>query len=476
MKQLPKIAFLLTALLLLGFYEGKAQKKKSEKTRVLVTSDGEIDDQCSIVRFLFYVNEWDVEGIITSSSQYHAHDHNWPGDDWIDPYLDAYAKDYPNLVKHDPDYPTPAFLRERTLLGNVKTEGEMTEITPGSELIVKVLLDETDDRPIWIQAWGGTNTLARALKSIEESHPEKMEYVAEKMRLYLIWEQDATYQEYIRPHWGKYNIPTIISDQFEAIAYRWAKVQPKTMQPYFEGPWMKANILENHGALASLYPAMDNGDFRSEGDSPAFLHTIPTGLRSLESPNYGGWGGRFVKIRENTWLDSVPVSGYEYPEGRWYGSNGWGRASLREGTNTTAEERNTYFKPMWRWSDAMQNDFAARADWSVKSYADANHPPVVRTKSKLNPTAKPGEIIKLSVAGSKDPDGDQLSYDWYVHTEPSTLPNAGELVKLTNSDQAQASFVVPQGSGTIHIICAVTDNGSPALTRYSRVIVSVKAN
>ena len=37
----------------------------------------------------------------------------------------------PNLVKHDRRYPTPDYLRARTLLGNVKAEGEMTEVTAG---------------------------------------------------------------------------------------------------------------------------------------------------------------------------------------------------------------------------------------------------------------------------------------------------------------------------------------------------------
>ena len=237
-----------------------AKAEASPKTRVIVTSDGEIDDQCSMVRFLLYANEWDIEGVITSSSQYHWQGHKWPGDDWIKPYLDAYAQVYPNLRKHDAGYPTPDYLRERTLLGNVKTEGEMDEVTPGSELIVKVLLDKKDDRPVWVQAWGGTNTIARALKTIEEMHPERMNEVAAKLRFFFIWEQDATYQTYIRPHWGKYGIPTIISDQFEAIAYRWKQVQPEEMQRYFEGAWMKANILENHGALCALYPAHKNGD------------------------------------------------------------------------------------------------------------------------------------------------------------------------------------------------------------------------
>ena len=82
-----------------------------------------------MVRFLLYANEWDIEGIITSSSQYHWQGHKWAGDDWAQPYLKAYAKVYPNLVKHDPRYPTPEFLQARTLLGNVKAEGEMDEVT-----------------------------------------------------------------------------------------------------------------------------------------------------------------------------------------------------------------------------------------------------------------------------------------------------------------------------------------------------------
>ena len=81
----------------------------SDKPRVIVTSDGEIDDQCSLVRFLLYANEWDIEAIISSSSQYHWQGHNWAGDDWVQPYLDAYAKVYPNLTAHERGYPTPEY-------------------------------------------------------------------------------------------------------------------------------------------------------------------------------------------------------------------------------------------------------------------------------------------------------------------------------------------------------------------------------
>ena len=247
-----------------------------ERPRIIVTTDGEIDDECSMVRFLLYANEWDIEAIVTSSSQYHWQGHKWAGDDWIDPYLKAYTEVYPNLAKHAPTFPTPAFLLERTKMGNVKSEGEMEEVTEGSKLIVTILLDDSDDRPIWLQAWGVINTISRALKTIEEEHPERMAEVARKIRLYCIFEQDSTFQDYILPHWGKHQITTIISDQFEAFAYRWKKIQPNEHHKYFAAPWMKENILKNHGPLCSLYEAhkadedgFDKGDFRSEGDSPA---------------------------------------------------------------------------------------------------------------------------------------------------------------------------------------------------------------
>ncbi|MEP1445264.1 MAG: nucleoside hydrolase-like domain-containing protein [Paraglaciecola sp.] len=457
------------------------------KPRVIVTSDGEIDDECSLARFLLYSNEWDVEGIITSSSQYHWQGHKWAGDDWAQPFLEAYGKIHPNLIKHDPDYPTAEYLKARTLLGNVKAEGDMEKATPGSQLIVDVLLDETDNNPVWLQAWGGTNTIARALKTIEEKHPDKMEYVANKMRFYFIWEQDPTYQDYILPHWGKYNIQTIISDQFWAIAYQWKKIIPEELHQYFDAKWMNEHILNNHGPLMSQYKAhvkgsyglsgdydFTPGDFRSEGDSPAFLHTINTGLRSLESPDWGGWGGRYKQVRDNTWLDPVTVPNYTYPEGRWYTSSAWGRMSMREGSKTTKAQRTEYFKPMWRWSEALQNDFAARADWTIKAFNEVNHPPQVKVAHAVDLSAVPGETVILNAKGTFDPDGDQLQYRWWQYTEADTY--SGEIL-LQDANQPRSSFTVPKDASkgnSIHVVLEVKDNGQPALTRYQRVVVEVE--
>lgn len=458
----------------------------NSRTRVIVTSDGEIDDECSMVRFLLYTNEWDVEGIITSSSQYHSHGHNWAGDDWLEPYLNAYAEVYPNLVKHDKGYPEPEYLESVSFLGNVEAEGEMDSITAGSQHIVKVLLDRSDDRPVWIQAWGGTNTIARALKTIEEEHPEQMEYVAGKIRFFFIWEQDSTYQSYIRPHWGRFDIPTIISDQFLAIAYEWNKILPEDKSAYFSGAWMKSNILEDHGALCSLYRAHEPGsngqagdpdfneyDFRSEGDSPSFLHIINTGLRNMESPDYGGWGGRYVNVRGNTWLDPVPVKGYEYPEGRWYTGSAWGRVYMRKEYPENPDNMREYFKPLSRWTDAIQNDFAARAEWCVLPYGEANHPPAVRLNQAMDLVPKPGSTVQLSAEGTTDPDGDRLTFNWWYYKEASSYK--GE-VEIENAGSRDASLKVPEDidkGSTIHIVCEVKDNGSPELTRYIRIIVKV---
>ncbi|WP_238476651.1 DUF1593 domain-containing protein [Bythopirellula goksoeyrii] len=478
---------LVCAVLLLPFQLAYAATETVSKPRVIVTSDGEIDDECSMVRFLLYANEWDIEGIITSSSQYHWHGHNWAGDDWIQPYLKAYATVHPNLVKHDPRYPTADYLQARTFLGNVKAEGEMDEITPGSHHIVKVLLDESDNRPIWIQAWGGPNTIARALRTIEDEHPEKMAYVANKIRLFFIWEQDSTYQQYIRPHWGKYEIPTIICDQFWAIAYEWNKILPEEKIAYFKSDWMKSNVLKDHGALCSLYKAhvpgshglsgdtnFADGDFRSEGDSPAFLHVIPTGLRSSESPGYGGWGGRYKNVRDNTWLDPVPDPDYRYPVGRWFTHSAWGRKYMRDKYPNDMDRMREYFKSLARWSDAIQNDFAARADWCVKPYDEANHPPVVALGHSNDLNAQPGKNVKLSAEGTSDPDGDVLKYRWWQYREAGTY---GGIVEIRDAENQNASFRVPSDVGkgkTVHVICEVTDSGTPQLTRYQRVIVEAK--
>ena len=152
----------------------------------------------------------------------------------------------------------------------------------------------------------------------------------------------------------------------------------------------------------------------------------------------------------------------------------WGRNSLREGTTTTAEQRREYFKPMWRWTDALQNDFAARADWCVKSYEEANHPPVVVLGHAADLKVRPGATVELSARGTSDPDGDELEYRWWQYREAGSYDGT---IEIRDAGKQDASFTVPGDAGkgkTIHIICEVTDTGTPPLTRYQRVVVEIE--
>lgn len=431
-----------------------------------------------MVRFLLSSNEFKVEGIINSSSQFHWEGgkgwHTFHPVGWVKKQIDRYEKVYQNLVLHDPNYPTPEYLRSRWKVGNTGGDGEDEIRTEGAKWIAKVLLDESDPRPIWVQAWGGCNTISSALKIIQQEHPEKMRAVAGRLRLFLIWEQDGSYQDSIRPNWERFEIPTIISDQFDCMAYIWPKVLPKKPKKYFEQEWMNKHILQRHGALCDAYEHKDNA-FHAEGDTPAFLHVIPNGLRSFESPGWGGWGGRYVKVRGNVWMDPPPEAGWIHPKGRWTIDQSWSKKLEKVTSPGEKEMRTLYFKPIWRWLDAVQNDFAARADWCVKDYKSANHHPVVRLKNTpLWVEATAGDVVALDATPTTDPDGDPLEFRWWHYSEAGTYAGGG----IDDSTKSRALLTIPkkaQPGETIHMVCEVTDVGSPPLTRYQRVVIRVES-
>jgi len=399
-----------------------------------------------MIRYLLYANEWETLGLIHSSSKHHWKGdknhkaHSWQGTAWLDRQIDLYGQVYPSLKRHDPNYPSPDDLRKVVFVGNVAYEGEMAEATPGSRRIVEVLLDD-DPRPVWLQAWGGSNTIARALKTIQEEYPQRMDEVSAKAVIYLIHFQDKTYERYIAPNWPKVQVISNLR-QFPVIAYGWRRAMPKSRRRYFSETWIRKNIISGHGPLCALY-SEGRGRFVSEGDSPAFMHLIDTGLRSLESPAFGGWGGRFRrdKRRPGLWLD--------------------------------ARDDGSATKPLWRWAAAFQNDWAARADWCVKDFEQANHPPRVVLAHPADLKVHPGEKVTLSAEGTDDPDGDGLTFRWWVYGGPSTYDGR---IDLVGAGTAVASLTVPADAKpgqTIHIICQVTDDGDPPLTRYARAIIEV---
>ena len=483
----------------------KAEAAEKALPRTIVTTDGEIDDMDSFLRFLLYTNEMDVEGLVYSSSQWHYKgdgkgttctsaikltrdlygartDLRWCGTDWIQGYLEKYRAVYPNLIKHDARYPSPDKLASLVKIGNIDFEGEMSQDTDGSNHIKQVLLDDKEG-PVYMQVWGGTNTIARALKSIEEQYKGTdawqriYDKVSKKAVIYAILDQDATYKEYIAKSWPDIRV-VYNAKQFASFCpgYVGMKYVPKPLQKYFQGSWLKPNIIQ--GPLLSEYMTWGDGrklagdpedvfgdmaaaqkkgfaqyDLISEGDTPSFLYLVNNGLRSVENPANGGWGGRFVQSQtdKNRWEDGPTVADY----------------------NPYTKEKMDNVYPQIRWVDAIQNDFAARVQWTMKDYAQANHAPEVAVEGSLDLTAKAGQTITIKGL-AKDPDGDKLSYKWWQYQEAGTY--AGK-VQIKHADRKDLTVTLPQdvkAGETIHLIFEVKDAGTPPLTRYAHVIVTVE--
>ena len=472
------------------------------KVRTVVTTDGEVDDQDSFIRMLLYSNEFNLVGLIYSSSQWHYKgdgkgtrfssdlpmtakrygertELRWPGTTWMEAHIDKYAVVYPTLKEHAPGYPTPAYLKSIIRTGNIDFEGEMEKNTPGSDFIKQILLDEADTSVVYLQIWGGTNTVARALKSIEEQYKGKPEWqdvqrrVSRKAILYAVLDQDNTYTQYIAPHWPHIRV-LYNADQFWNFAYPWPRVVPLPLQQYLRGAWFDMHVRSNHGPLLAEYylwgdgrqiendPEHDHGDtvvmrkagmtrydFISEGDSPAFFHLIDVGLDNLADASYGGWGGRLVRSKTNPY--------------RWEDGN------LVQDFNPYTKRYDKAY-PQTRWIEALQNDFAARADWCVLPAEQANHPPAVNLAHASRLEGRPGTLINLAVNAS-DPDGDSVSVKWWQYEEVDSY--AGK-IKIMNSSKDLCSFKIPRDArpgDTFHLIAEVTDTGVPGLTRYRRVIV-----
>jgi len=242
--------------------------------------------------------------------------------------------------------------------------------------------------------------------------------------------------------------------------------------------WIYENIQSHHGALGAAYPDVSYGN---EGDTPSWLGLIPNGLNNYEHPDWGGWGGRyelgipqhkddgrlFVKIPAETrpiWMDT------EDSYTPWHRQK-WG-ASIAPDTITVKNNKVT----LWRWREHVQNDFAARMDWCVKPFAEANHPPVVKLNHPDEFTVKSGTQFVLDASPSYDPDGDGISYQWIQYTEAGTLKDAS-YVPCSVTNTAEMPWVIAptvKERGTVHFVCIATDHGTPQLTRYKRVIVTVE--
>ena len=110
--------------------------------------------------------------------------------------------------------------------------------------------------------------------------------------------------------------------------------------------------------------------------------------------------------------------------------------------------------------------------WTTKSYAEANHNPVAMINGPDRFTVRSGEYFSLDADGSWDPDGDSISFLWFQYTEiGNVLVPSGTSPYLYNRHSMLAPDVTsPQ---TAHFVVKVTDKGTPAMSSYRRVIVTI---
>lgn len=440
------------------------------KPRVVVMTDGETDDRCSMVHFLLYTNDMQVDAIIQTNSCFQRK--GWSSEPWIEEQIAAYEKVLPNLRVHDPDYPSADELRRVIYVGDedpthipegvsykMLLPGEEPKIdptawadTPGSGRIVELLLEE-DPRPLFMQCWGGGNTAARAFDKIKKEYPAEYDRAMEKAVLYCIWYQDGA-GSYIERNHPKATI--LLSHHFSGS---WDYGSLPNSDHFVD-----QHLRDERNPLGKFYEQ----PFISEGDTPAFLYSLPTGLRSSEHPTYGGWGGRFYRVEgfENVYRDV-------------------NLGSLRE------------------WVETALCDFQARLKWCITpKYEEANHAPEIEVVGELDRVVKSGEEVVLS-AKISDKDPRDVEGAWRVRghmwqqkgrtrawleedpekrieeyrTDWSQDP-AGSYrgsIELKFEGKEQVRFIAPEVDEpqTIHIILEAFDMAVPRMTTYKRFIVTV---
>lgn len=451
----------------------------ADKPRVMVLTDieNEPDDAMSLVRFLVYANQYDIEGIAATTS---VHQRARVAPERIRRIVTAYGKVRNNLELHEPGFPTGDALLARVSAGlpvyGMEGVGAGKDSAASEQLIQAV--DRDDPRPLWVPVWGGPNVLAQALWKVRATRsPEALARFVSRLRVHAISDQDDS------GPWLREQFPGlfyIVSPGINASGgyhhATWSGIAGDNFHGRFAGAdplpvsneWLDQNV-RRKGPLGAEYP---HWEFMMEGDTPSFLNLIGNGLGQPERPDWGGWGGRYELYtpRKERW--------FVQPETRPIWTNAQDEVLGMDGKWHTSNHAT-----IWRWRAAFQNDFAARMDWTIKPYAGANHPPLPKLGHAEQLAAKPGERVDLSAEGSADPDGGPLSYAWFYYAEAGTLVassgRSGQPIEINGHDQQKAWFtvpttrVLPPGTGTLHIILAVTDHGTPRLTRYKRVVVEV---
>ncbi len=155
----------LSGLLALGVCGSivAAPKATFEKPHIIIETDlgGDPDDEASMVRFLLYACDFEIDGIVLTNSETR---HGISGRDLFDRYLEAYEKVLPNLRKHRSDYPSVEKLRE---VAKVAYRVEKARDPAGAEFLIEVA-DRKLPHRTWYLNWGTDSSMRLAFELVNE--------------------------------------------------------------------------------------------------------------------------------------------------------------------------------------------------------------------------------------------------------------------------------------------------------------------
>ena len=463
---------ILTLVAMVGCSVTCAAQDAALKSRLVVCTDiapadVEPDDMESMVRLMAYADRFELEALITSVG-WNCDPYPTEWAEYLYRVIDAYAKDVTKLMKRSGQtaflpideengqqrigyWPSADYVRSRAVMGSqhggIKAIGEHND-TPGSELLIR-LADEPDERPIYVAAWGGANTLAQAIWRVKQTRTDdEVRNFVHKFRVFTITDQDMQYnmrmnRAYSSHQWLRREFAGDLQFVWDEGAWQEQCELGKRHWPQHQ------QHIQGKGALGREYPDYKWG---VEGDTPSFLYVMPNGLNDPEDPLQAGWAGYHQRAM---CPDSLTVA--------------W--TSWQEPVRSISVGYKTRFYP-----DEL-NDFMARMQWADEGRGNRNPVVVVNGDKGLNPLpvqARAGDSIRLDAVLSSDPDGDDLTFNWWQQPEigtatlgisTSTAARQGDVALIKIPDDAAPT--------TCHVICEVHDNGPFHLVSYRRIIIQV---
>lgn len=490
--------------------EPKVDKKTQE--RILITTDLEVDDMNGIILSMMYADQYDLAGIVWSAGMFHFNgdggkhtlaeitpnykcnathcEHTVknagelrsyrPADPlFLDRMLRYYEQDYKFLSQNSPNYPTPAYLRSITKIGNVEFEGDYRFETEGSKWIEQCIMDD-DMRPLHIQHWGGINTTVRALYSIYEKYhgtdkwDDVLKKVVAKVRINGNGEDNCRADSKIDEMF-----PGLQNDVRGWVSAYGQFFSAKTAAPevikYYQGEYLLDAFKKNHGKLLGDFWLMAE-DRAVFGEPLIYNYGIINYMDWAESSRQG-WGP------EN--LGSRPR--YEFNPFDWmccqFGCSSYINLGLIPGASHMDN----------RYTEVLFDELAARADWAIGGADKCNHAPLVKAE-QATLKCKPGKAVTLSGTAT-DPDGHAMTVRWWVESQNkggnpfmggnTTYYGDAEMAQNLSVQGVQdcvagtpvtATYTVPKTAkigDKIIVNMEVTDKAERHMTRYAQFVIEV---